>query len=483
MQTKARRTFLHTYRLVLWIVLIVILIPMLGAAVYNRPFTDDYAQGLSTRMAYQQTGSLWQAVLAAMRAAYGSYITRSGIFFSMFLSALCPSFMDYHLVTVTAMLMPLLMVATVFYACSCLFVLGQGVPKAAVHCVALLISICLFMFMPDTTEAFYWYSGMINYTFMITWALLLFAMLFKACHMNRRGTGQIVVGCCMAFLLGGANHLTATASIALYLFFMAYIFIAHKPKQYILPFLFLMAGYIIVLLCPGNESRQLGVGTQLSLPHAFISSFLEAARYLFSDARWWISLLLFIPVVLEIVPKLTLSFRWSWMVPLVSVSLLAAHYFPLIYTGYYIAGRHRNVFFIITILLLASNLLALMGFLYKRFNLRNNMEAVPLPRWLMLFAVTSLILMLSVGPIEIECDLPPVNMTVQLLRGEMAQYAEEYDALVEKIRANPGGAILISEVPENEFLGSPDLRPFPGHWINSSFAISHGGPGTTLAFP
>ena len=65
-----------------------------------------------------------------MQAAYSSYITRSGIFFSMFLSALCPSFMDYHLVTVTAMLMPLLMVATVFYACSCLFVLGQGVESA-----------------------------------------------------------------------------------------------------------------------------------------------------------------------------------------------------------------------------------------------------------------------------------------------------------------------------------------------------------------
>jgi len=482
MQTKANKPFLHTYRLVLWIVLIAILVPVLVTAVYNRPLGDDYAQAFATLEAYQQTGSLWQAVLAAAKAAYDVYIARSGVFFSMFLTALCPSFIDYRLVAVTGMLMPLLMIVSVFYACSCLEVLGRNVSKAAVHCTALLINICLFMFMPDTCEAFYWYSGMINYTFMVSWALIMFTMLFKACHRGKKGVWRVITGCIMAFLLGGANHLTATAALALYAFFAAYIVLGRKPKQYLIPFLFLIAGYALVVLCPGHEYRQSVSGVQLSAFHAFVTSFLQAARYLFKDARWWIALLLFVPVFLELAPQLDLTFRWSWVLPLASVSLLAAHYFPLIYTSYHITGRHWNTFFMSTMMMLALNLLAFIGTLGRYLALRNPAPRAPLPRWLLLCAAVMMILALSIGPVDIECSLPPVNMTVQLLNGDMAEYARDYDFIVEEVRAHPGEDVVVTRNPFNEFLSGPELRDDPRHYFNEGFGNSHGGRGTNVYY-
>lgn len=476
------RSFLHVYRLVLWLVLATMVLPIMVTAIYNRPLGDDYAQAYETFKAYHETGSLWQALSAAVKATRDVYIARSGVFFSMFLTALCPSFIDYRLVAIPAMLAAPLMITAVFYACGCLKVLGRDVPNIAVHCAALVISICLILFMPDTTEAIYWYSGMINYTFMVAWALFLFGMLFKACCKEQKSVWRIIVGSVGAFLLGGANHLTATASLALYAFFAVYVFAARKPKRYLIPFLFLIAGYMVVVMCPGHVYRQSAAGAHISALHAFVTSYLEAARYLFKDARWWIFLLLLLPAFQAIVPKLKLSFCYAWLTPLASVSLLAAHYFPLIYTNYHITGRHWNTFFISTILLLAVNLLSLCGVLNKRFALRSDKQPMTVHRWLALGAVVIVIVGLSVGPMDIECDLPPVNLTIQLLRGDMARYAEDYDLIVEEVRVHSGEDVTVSRNPRNEFLCSPDLGEDPRHYFNDSFGKTHGGEGTNVFY-
>lgn len=482
--------FTRQYQYILLIALIIILIPMTIVGFYNRPTVDDLYQPYSAMLLLKSGESLWnvvKATAAQVRQVYNSYC---GTFFTMFLSYLPPMAFDYRLAWIHPIFLLFFLCGACFRAASCLTCINPDMPKSIARCAAVLMSCCLLLLMPSIAEGIYWYSGAINYTFSFLLSVYLFSDIFsftvKQTTDNPVSLIRVILCCLGCVLLGGGSFCTAAVSSTLSVYYIVYLFYAKRPKLSVWPCLCIILGFLVSVLAPGNFMRQ--GGSHYPYVTTFIRSFFEAYQMIFQDMRLWIFSLFFVPIILAALPWLPFQYRHPIMTPCVSLTLLAASIVPVMYsyvsTG---AARQLNAHFFLLCFLLIFNLAYMLGWvrrlILEHYTLKPCKPVSGNLRLPYTYTAAILVIFLGVALRNVEftpslvfnCDLPPIKAVTNLADGSLRAFADQYDSMVDALKAYPDKDIVITEQPSNSLLGLFVITSDVDDWYNQSFAHYYGG--------
>lgn len=485
---------IRTLSILATIAMIVLILPLILTAFYNRPILDDLVQPYPVAAAYRETGSAIHALIAAIKETCRIWHAYSGIFSSMFASVFAPYAFHYRLGFIHPILLTAFMIFAIYEAVKCLHLVSKDIPKAYLWLITIVLTIMLLTTMPSVYEGYYWYSGTMNYTLFFIYSLLLFTCLIKAsCKQEENAKAKWLhtsLFCLAFFILGGANWMISTYSLVVYGFIVIWILLKKKPKRLILPILFLLTGYLLAISAPGNTARQAVVGDRITIIGAFLTSFQHAINFCTQNWQYYLISLLLLPVFFHLkrfIPRLP---RYLLLMPLCSICILAAAYFPLVYSTYSIFYRHRNIiFFVFSILLVINE--AIFVFWIAEF--------IPklLPKKDICFfpAVVAAVVAVTFGmlsyyrtsvrfsPFNVSCNYPPAVATIHLTQGYSRNYAGSYDHLVHKLQTTEDDILIVDTFLYSPLLGMPDLQQDPANWVNEGFVQFYTDKDILLAQP
>lgn len=479
----------RVYRVLLSIALVLILIPTVGMCFYTRPSADDLAQPLPVALTWRETGSVIKTIGAAFEAAWDIYHNYSGIFFSMLLSVIPFSVFGTQWLWLNAVLAVVLLLWAMWRAANMIPLFCKDIRPEAVHCAALLLSLMTFLLMPSYHEGIYWFSGVANYIYVPVLGVGLFCSVIAALCTKKAPWWKVALWCVGFLCMGGGNWMTSTASIVVWGALAVYIVWKKKPKRLLLPFAFLLAGYLIAITAPGTSSRQATMNVDVSMVQAFLDSFAQSAHFLLRDARGYLFVLLMLPVAIEMVPHSRLQYKNALWLPALSVCVLAASMFPLLYQSSYWNDRHTNTCFLLLVFLLPVNLFWLMGWAVRKLQLSPREK----PASGKALLACAMAVMLAIGalsvpgmtlsPLRFNCTLQPVTAMMHLIDGQARDYAHWYDSVADMVRTHAGEDVILREMRANELINPGYLIiDDPADWQNTSFAQYFGDENTTISY-
>lgn len=351
------------------------LIPIFYVSFFNHPSADDYGYSDLVRSALLGGGGFPGAMRAACSEVVDTYFTWQGTFSAVFLFSLQPAVFSPHLYFLSTFLMIGALTGCTVFFYETVLVRWLGCSKSNWIIVSFLTLFATIQFIPDRSEAFYWYNGSVYYTFFYSLALLLAALLIRIL-LAQSMRGKIiltVLSCLLSVVIGGGNYTTVFVTTLLYA--LAAVLVLRRKAIgrwcFLIPLPFLAASFLISATAPGNAVRAVRLaGRSLSPVQAIGRSLLCAFGYF---GQWsalpQVVLFLFLTPLLY---RAAQKCRWSFRNPL-AVCVLAFCFFacqmtpPLYAMGFAGAGREIDVYYDSYYLLVIFCIFYLCGWMNRNF--------------------------------------------------------------------------------------------------------------------
>ncbi len=287
------------------ILCIILILPLLIIAKYNRPCADDYDYALLTHEAVENSqggAKIMNVIKAAWQTDINYYNSWQGLYTSAFLLSLQPAIWGEKLYSLTTFIV--LGICYLFLLGSVYILNKHFLKKSFLFCLVSSFTLLtiLVLLLPSPNEGLYWYNGAMNYT---PW---FFASIFDACLLIEIGYSKnkiakiilIIISSILAFIISGANHVTAFANILILSF--ATIYLLFKKRYYSLaPLIMALGGFGIMIVAPGTASRQGAFVKQ-----TVITTILETIKHVYQllgswiSLAWFLSLIIITPIVIQI---------------------------------------------------------------------------------------------------------------------------------------------------------------------------------------
>jgi len=351
------------------------LIPMLILGFYDFPSADDFSMALETRQYFVANGDFFGTVIASLQKSWMVYSQYEGYFFSIILTCICPSVFGEGFYFLTPFLVLGMLTFGVCYFFDALFVRALHIDKDLTNVVRMLT---LFMMVQclngagTRVEAFYWYSGAINYTFTFGMAFFWIGLLIRSVYERDEKVrrNKLIWASIWAFFMGGANYLSAL-ELAICSVLLLFVFVMVKLGKFDIqeiddeqrksfshiwiPLVINLIGFSFSCFGPGNSNR-FAETTQMSPVKAVFVSLYDSFDMLFNDMTRWevlVILIMLIPVFWKMAGKLRVRFEHPVLFTLFAFLLVSSNMTPPIFaTANIDAGRLRALAFMEYILML-----------------------------------------------------------------------------------------------------------------------------------
>ena len=449
--------------------MLLLLVPLLRIAIYTIPWYDDYGYAESVRSFLAMDYTLANAWKGAMYCVKTQWYAWQGTFSSCFFMSVAPLAWKESCYFIGPMFLICLLTASAFVlSWTCLRrVLKADVASAVILSAA--VAVVLVEFIHSIKSGFYWYNSGIHYVGMHSMLMLTAAVWIRL--LTGQGKASAVILSLLAVLGavigGGANYVTALQGLILIVSFVALgILLRRRRTLLLVPSLavYIFAFYKNVS-APGNHVRQAsftGLGPVASIGQSFLAAFRNMWR--FTGIRTVLFLILLVPIVWQMVKRVSCKFSYPGLVLLWSFCFYATGFTPSFYAmGHEGLGRTLTAVKITYQILLLLNLVYWLGWLQNqvgkegraaavaqtlRRRYRGGGEGIPLVHYL---AVTALLLLVfSLDPYQAG-DYSSFCAYYFVHTGEANEFHREYLERVETIQN--GGSVV--EVPPYHFKPSP----------------------------
>lgn len=436
-------------RVLVWLcvaVLLASLLPLYALSFYNHACYDDFGFSIRTHERWRDTGSTWDTFMAAVENTATIRHTWEGTYATSFISALQPALSGEHLYWVaTAVLLTSFLFSVWFFLKQVLVKLLKA-DKATFWMAFCALAFVMIQFVPDLSEAFFWFNGGVAYTLM--WSLMALRFGMWVCFLTEEKKGlQWLWGILLLLLtvvLGGAKYSTVLLAALLDALIVLGCFAKKRRERWIslLVFAVLMACFIFSMVAPGNGVRATTLLGGLSAPMAIFQAFYFGIALMGS----WFSLPLLVVwafvawQLMEALHGCPYRFHHPIWVTVLSVCLFCAQLAPTLYTGNYIGdGRTVNTYFYTFVIMSCALVLYWLGWAVKRAEGRSPFPAIGTSKKdglrIAAFAVAAVLLVIgcvSYHP-EGSQSYGPQNMASgsalrSLLNGEAKAYDEAMDS-------------------------------------------------------
>ncbi len=443
---------LKNLRKILGLINIIAVIPLFIIAFYNVPSADDFTMAFEVHEAYLKTGSFISAVFEAVHMGVWYYLNWTGYFFSDTLTALAPHVFGEGLYFLGSFVVLTSITAGIVFFMKQLLTKVFKVDNDMAGCITSVIYFLLIQCIPENAarcESFYWYSGAINYMFMLGIALLWLGSIIKYVTNDSAKKYHLIWMSVLGFLLGGANYMTALslAIISLCILFISGYGFLTKDKsvkfkalkdicdrmsslnRVVIPSCFMVIGFLVSVVAPGNGNRS--SASAYNPVKAVLISIYYTLEYMLGE---WITFpVICILVILMILMwraagkvKEVYDFRNPALFSVFCILLAAANITPPVYvTGNIEAGRIQGIFYVQSMLLLVLMLGYICGWLRCTLDSKEELRDGAFTFAVVLFVIGSLIF------IKVNPDTFTTTTALRdLANGSAAKYHQEfYDRL------------------------------------------------------
>ena len=363
-------------RLLAWLCASAVLLsmaPLYALSFFNHACYDDFGFSLLTHDRWLETGSVLSTIGAALQNTVGIRSTWEGTYATSFISALQPALFGEHLYWVTTlMLLTGFLFALWFFLRQTLIGMLQA-DKTAFWMILSALAFVLVQFVPEVSEAFFWFNGGVAYT--LLWSVMLCRIgVWLAFIRSEKPVGRSVYGVLLFLLtivVGGAKYSTLLFAALVDVLMVCWAFAAKRRTRWaeLLAAVLLMACFLFNAAAPGNAVRAVTLGADVSAPEAVLQAFYFGLALV---GRWF-SLPLAVAWALmawqlsDALRRSSFRFRHPVWVTLGSVCLFCAQLAPTLYTGNYLGdGRTVNTYFYTFVLMSSGLVLYWTGWFLRR---------------------------------------------------------------------------------------------------------------------
>ena len=452
--------------------LAVLLAPMLKASQYDVPSADDYANGMGTHKAWEETGSFREVLKAAGERVNEIYYDWQGTFTAVFLFALNPMIFGEQYYQIGPWIILTILLAGIFLLTFAVWNRLYGASKTESCIIAVIWAVLCTQFLPRASQGIYWYTGAVYYTFFFGLAAAALAILLRFIERDDgdRGIGKLIGGSLLLFFIGGGNLVTGlTTSVILISMEVMLIILKKKDwKPLLLPVLCFVIAFGLNVAAPGNAKRQ----TWFSQPgffQAIILSFREAG---ISFGKWFsipviTLILLLIPILWNIAVHTEHKFVLPGLVSLYSVCLTGVMFYAPIYAmtehNLQNLGRITNIIFFGMLFLAIFNLFYWIGWFVQKGILPDRLfPAAGKGRFSLVF-LCIMLLIFSFGMTKIKWfDTTSISAFRSYRSGEMGNYEHTYRQRLEILKDPDIKDAVLKRFPYRPYvLFYKDLSPNP----------------------
>ncbi len=420
-------------------VLILSLLPLYAISCYNHAYYDDFGYTIRTRKVWQSTGSIAKTLTEGVRNTLDTRQTWEGNYASTFLNSIQPALFNEALYYLTSLMLLSVFLLSLLFFLRRVLIFELRVNKAAFGCCFCAAAFVMIQFVPDASEAFFWYAGGMAYTLLWSLMLLRIGVWLKFDRCEKRGESVALYSALLFLTLavGGSKFSTVLFALLIDGLLIVYAFVMRRPKRTaeLVLTVFMLACFVFCAASPGNAVRSATLGARLGV----VKSVLQAFYFGLSLMGQWFSLPLAVLWALAAwmcagsLQASRFSFKRPVWVTLLCVCLFCAQLAPTIYTGNYIGdGRTRDTYYYTYVLMSCALVLYWEGWFLRR-------REKPLDKCggIRLAALIAALVVLAVGCVsyhpEGSLSYGPQNMTSgsalrSLLSGQAARYDAAMDA-------------------------------------------------------
>ena len=508
---------LNTKRLsiVFTAVYVLSLIPMLILGFYDFPSADDFSMALETRQYFVANGDFFGTVIASLQKSWVVYSQYEGYFFSIILTCICPSVFGEEFYFLTPFLVLGMLTFGVCYFFDALFVRAFHLDKDLTNVVRMLT---LFMMVQclngagTRVEAFFWYSGAINYTFTFGMAFFWLGLLIRSVYGNdgKVRLKKLIWASMWAFFMGGANYLSAL-ELAICSVLLLFVYLMVKLGKFDIqgiddeqrksfsriwiPLVINLIGFSFSCFGPGNSNR-FAETTQMSPVKAVFVSLYDTFDLLFNDMTRWeilVILVMLIPIFWKMAGKLRVRFEHPMLFTLFAFLLVSSNMTPPIFaTANIDAGRLKALAFMEFVFMLVLVVFYLTIVARQYFDekymssiTRNESDDSNTFSTVLSLVITGCVVIFVIGSaLSIKPEPEYYSCTSALydiVSGRAATYKQENAERLSVLRdAGIKNAELREYSVHPEMLFYMDITPDTSEWINQATAIYYEKETTVL---
>ena len=345
----------------LTVVYVVSLVPLLWIAKYNYPSADDYTNGSRCHQIWEMGGSVFRVIGEALLRTVDEWFTWRGCYTSSFLSALPPNIWGDNLYFLTPWLVLLTLSGSMLYLLHEILVKAMKADQYTSHSISMLVLLitvqCLYE--QGRVEAFYWYSGAINYTFVYGLSLIFYGLLISAGYAKgKKRTIKLILASVMGFLTAGGNQMTMLNAAIVLLVMIGIMTYRKKWKEHLgllFPIGSFFIGFLLAVIAPGNFVRA-GAATGMNPLKAILVSLYGSLDLAVDEWTSWpltVMVIAMVPLFWHIAEKSDFSFRYPVVVVFFGYGLVSAMLTPPLFAlGNMEAGRIQSLLYFMYVLVL-----------------------------------------------------------------------------------------------------------------------------------
>lgn len=367
----------------LTVVYVASLIPLFLIAKYNYPSADDYTNGNRCHQVWVAGRSVLGVFRESLLRTVDEWFTWRGCYTSSFLSALPPNIWGDNFYFLTPCLVLLMLSCSMMYMFHAILVKALKGDKYTSHSISMLVLLisvqCLFK--QGRVEAFYWYSGAINYTFIYGLSLLFYGLLISICYdKGKKRRISLLFASIMGFLVAGGNQMTmlnVTIILVVTVGVMAYRKKWREYRALLIPVGTFFAGFVLAVIAPGNFVRA-GAASGMNPVKAVVVSLYSSLDLAIDEWTSWpliVMIVAMVPLFWHIAGKTNFPFRYPMLIVLFGYGLVSAMLTPPLFAiGNTEAGRIQSMLFFMYVLVLTLCVGYITGWIQKKIDTHNLMS-------------------------------------------------------------------------------------------------------------
>lgn len=470
--------------------LIVGLVPLYRLALYGAPYWDDYSYGLIVQRYYEAQGAkgVLPGIFEFIKTTWYAW---QGTYGSAFFMSLSPVVFgeEYYFIGLWANITCISIAVFVFAFFFVKLVTKANTAKAVF--VAALLDLFLIELIYTANQGFYWYNGATHYTFMYGLMLFAFTSGIGLIYTQKRGAtiALAIILYILTVAIAGANYVVTLQSGLIIALLVVWSYLK-KSKNRILtvPAMLIYAvGAYINIGAPGNNVREAHYVGCTPL-EAIYKSFGAGFAYFpeFTNFITIVVVLIFAPVLWNIVIKMEYKFRLPALISILSFCMYATGFTPSLY-GMGFPGVERtlgNVKWTMQILLIINEAYWL-GWFACRLK-KKGKELTEISYNILYYAgCLVLVFIVFVTSNDQAGSFSSYGAFYYIHTGEAYNYRAEYLARIELVNESKGQDLVVEPHVFRPWLlcGKEELDTNPKAEQNVEFAKFYGLNSVRLAEP
>ncbi len=377
----------HWKLVLLSLAFVISVIPIFVLAKYDCASGDDYNYGALAHQAFLSTGSVWSAVVAAVKTTIETWYSLQGTWFDCFVFCLHPEVFSDKFYPIV----PYIFVVVQFAAFSLLgyHFLKERWKLQGYSWLEITLVFLLFMFqlVPSQKSAFFWWVGSVHYA--MPMCLSIVGIVLADRFLNDHHMKDVIVLSIVSACIGGATYPAAILLFVVIIVLWLVEVVIKKNNDsrnffLLIPCALEFAGLFISFIAPGNAVRSASDISDGAKPSGgVVSTIVSSIRYSFTDAwdsfiseKTFILIAILMIIILIKTPLIeskekdekTFAKRFEHPLLFVVTALLinAAIYTPRMYAGNMVSSGYFNFNFEVFFLCIVGCVIYIEGWVISK---------------------------------------------------------------------------------------------------------------------